>query len=124
MVVLTVSLFRPANAWAQVAKALQAQAWVHSRTLGPDGKEYGEGWFSPKFRVIAGHEVRRLETHDTTLRTFTKYIPAEETVYVVLEQKDRLSMNMDFYHGAARSQGAEQIASVWHGSGSPDAAEG
>ena len=123
-VVLTVSLFRPGNAWAQVAKALQAQAWVHSRTLGPDGKEFGEGWFSPKNRVIAVRhgDGGRVPRHD-----------ASDLHQVRPRRRDRLPppraerpvVDGDgLLPGAARPQGAEQIATVWHGSGRPDPAEG
>ncbi len=103
--VLTVSIFWPANAWAQVAKVLQAQAWVHSRTFGPDGKEVGEGWFSPKNRVIASRHGAEVEYHDAALRTLTKYVPTEETVYRLPEQKDRLSMGMDFYQALLDPKG-------------------
>ncbi len=103
--VVTVSLFRPANAWAQVAKALQAQAWVHHRTLGPDGKQVGESWFSPKNRVIASRHGAEAEYHDVTLRTFTKYVAAEDTVYRLPEQNDRLSIGMDFYHALLDAKG-------------------
>lgn len=95
--VLAVPLFRPANAWAQVAKALQAQAWVHTTTIGPDGKSVGESWFSPKNHVIAGRRGGELEYHDAALGTFTKYVAAEQTIYRLPEQKDRLAMGMDLY---------------------------
>ncbi len=103
--ILTVSLLRPSNAWAQVAKAFQAQAWVHSRTLGPDGKEVGEGWFSPKNRVIASRHGEEVEYHDATLRSFTKYVPAEGTVYRLREQDERLSIGMDFYRALLDPKG-------------------
>src|SRR5262245_35918863 len=50
---VAILMLRPANAWAQVAVALQGRPWIHTRTLGPDGKEFGERWFSPQNGVSA-----------------------------------------------------------------------
>ena len=65
---------------------------MHTRTLGPDGKEFGEAWFSPKNGVIAVRHGAEVEYHDRALRTFTKFVPAEETVYRLPERSDRMSM--------------------------------
>jgi hypothetical protein len=96
-VVLALALSRPANAWAQVAQALQERPWVHTRTVGPDGKEYGEVWFSPKNGVSAVRHGPQVEYHDHALRTFTKFVPAEGVVYVLPENPELMSQDLDFY---------------------------
>ncbi len=102
---LALTLLRPADAWAQVAKALQGRTWVHTRTLGPDDKQYGESWFSPKSGVIAFRYGAEVEYHDHALRTFTKYVPDEGIVYRLPETRDRMTRDPDFYRQLLDPQG-------------------
>ena len=85
---MTVALIRPANAWAQVAKAVQDRPWVHTRTLGPDGKEYGESWFSVKNNVSAVRHGPIVEYHDKTLKVVAKYVADEGVVYRIPENPE------------------------------------
>jgi hypothetical protein len=94
---LALTMLRSANAWAQVAKALQGRPWVHGRAFEPDGKEAGETWFSPKSGVIAFRVGAEVEYHDHALGIFTKYIAAEGVVYRLLENNERISINGEFY---------------------------
>jgi hypothetical protein len=96
-VTLALALFRPASAWAQVAQALQGRPWVHTRTLGPDGKPYGEAWFSPKTGVTAVRHGPHVEYHDRALRTFTKFVPDEGVVYRLPENSELRSQDTEFY---------------------------
>ena len=97
VVVLAIELSRPPNAWAQVAQALQERPWFHTRTLGLDGKEYHEAWFSPKRGITAARHGTDIEYHDHALRTFTKFVPAEGVVYRLPENPDLMSQGLDFY---------------------------
>jgi hypothetical protein len=94
---LVLLLLRPTNAWAQVALAVRERPWVHSRTLGPDGKEYGESWFSVKNGVSAVRHGTIIEYHDTILRTVMKYVTEEQTIYRVPENPELRARNPDFY---------------------------
>jgi len=94
---LALVLFRPANAWAQVALALQGRPWVHTRTLGPDGKVYGEAWFSPKSGVSAVRHGPDVEYHDDALRTLIKFVPAEGVIYRLPDSPERMSQDLTFY---------------------------
>jgi hypothetical protein len=94
---LALVLLRPANAWAQVARALQGRPWVHTRTLGPDGKPYGEAWFSPKNGMSAVRHGPHVEYHDPALRTFIKYVPDEGVIYRLPENPERRSADLEFY---------------------------
>jgi hypothetical protein len=96
-VVLALVLSRPANAWAQVARALQGRPWVHTRTLGPDGKPYGEAWFSPQSGISAVRHGPHVEYHDRALRTFIKYVPDEGVIYRLPENTEPRSQEVDFY---------------------------
>jgi hypothetical protein len=96
-VVIALVLSRPANAWVQVAQALQGRPWVHTRTLGPDGKQAGEAWFSPKSGVSALRHGPHVEYHDPALRTLIKYVPEEGVIYRLPEQTERASMGVNFY---------------------------
>ena len=95
-VALALVLTRPANAWTEVAQALQGLPWVHTRTLGPDGKEVGQAWFSPKNGVSAVRHGPFVEYHDHALQTFTKYVPEEKIVYRLPETSDRNSKGIEF----------------------------
>ena len=103
--VLAVVLFRPENAWAQVAQALQRQAWVHTRSLGPDGKQYGEGWFSPKTGVVAVRHGPNVEYHDDALRTFVKYVPDEGVIYRLPERPEAWAHDPDPFWGLLDAKG-------------------
>jgi len=95
---LFLTLLRPANVWAQVAKALQARTWVHTRITGPDSKVYGETWFGPKSGVIAFRHGPEVEYHDQALGTFTKYVAAENVIYRLPEtQQQTSSPDLEFY---------------------------
>jgi hypothetical protein len=101
------ALSRPANAWAQVAQALQGQTWVHTRTLGPDGKPRSESWFSPKGHVSANRLGPDLEYHDHALRTFNKFVAAEGVVYRLPENPELTSSHdLDFYGQLLDPKGA------------------
>jgi hypothetical protein len=89
-------LFRPANAWAQVAEALRERPWIHSRTLGPDGKQYGEAWGSARKGISAVRRGSTIEYHDAALRTIMKYVPEEQTIYRLPENPDRVTQKPDF----------------------------
>ncbi len=88
---------RSANAWAQVATALQGRSWVHSKTVGPDNKVFGESWFSPKRRVIAFRHDADAEYHDHALRVFSKYVASEGVIYHLPEGSERMSMDLGFF---------------------------
>ena len=105
-VVLALVLLRPANmAWAQVAKALQEQPWVHTRTLGPDGKQSGEAWLSPKWGVLAARHGPHVEYHDRALRTFTKYIADEGVIYRLPERAERMADGLEVYQQLLDAKG-------------------
>jgi hypothetical protein len=81
VVLVLVTLSRPAIAWAQVAQALQGQPWVHGKVVGPDGKELFEQWLSSD-RARGGERAGpRIAFHDYKRKTLTKYVPAEGVVY-------------------------------------------
>ena len=95
-VALALLLTRSANAWTQVAQALKGLPWVHIRTLGPDGKEAGQAWFSPKNGVSAVRHGPQIEYHDQALKTFTKYVPDEEVIYRLPEIPDQNLNSIEF----------------------------
>ena len=79
--VLAIVLLRPDNAWAEVARALQGKSWVHTKTLGADGKVYHEAWSSPAQQHLglpAGGDAS--EYHDLALRIVMKYVPADGAI--------------------------------------------
>ena len=97
-VVLAIALSRPANAWAQVAHALQ------ERTVGPhaDARVRRERVpaKSGSARRTASTATRHgpdVEYHDHALRTFTKFVPAEGVVYRLPENPELMSQGLDFY---------------------------
>jgi hypothetical protein len=94
---LALALFRPTNAWAQVALALQDRPWIHSRTIGPDGNEYGESWFSVKNGVSAVRHGTIIEYNDITLKTVMKYVPEDQTIYHVPENPELRPRQPDFF---------------------------
>ena len=95
-VTLALLIPRPAIAWTQVAQALKGLPWVHTRTLGPDGKEYGQAWFSTRNGVVAFRHGPNIEYHDRALQTFTKYVRAEKVLYRLPESSDRMPDQLDF----------------------------
>jgi hypothetical protein len=96
-VMLALALSRPANAWAQVARALQGRPWVHTRAVGPGEKESNEVWFSPKNGVSAVRRGSEVEYHDHALRTFTKFVAAEGVIYHLPENAEMLSHELEFF---------------------------
>jgi hypothetical protein len=96
-VMLALALSRPANAWAQVARALQGRPWVHTRAVGPGEKESNEVWFSPKNGVSAVRRGSEVEYHDHALRTFTKFVAAEGVIYHLPENAELLSHELEFF---------------------------
>ena len=83
---------RPVNAWASVARALQAKPWIHMVTLGTDVPQ-GESWISPTFQILAskydhGPEHRGAEFHDLKMGIKTQYVASEDTVYRLPEAVD------------------------------------
>jgi hypothetical protein len=95
--VLVVMVLRPVNAWAEVAQAVQGKPWVHSKTVGPDGKVYSETWSSIKNGVSAFRHGTDVEYHDTATRIFTKYVPADGVIYRLLENPDQRSEDPNFF---------------------------
>jgi hypothetical protein len=89
-------LLRPANAWAQVALALRERPWVHTRTVGPDGKQYGEAWASGKNGITAIRHGSTVEYHDRALRTIMKYVADEQTIYRLPENPELHAQQSDF----------------------------
>ena len=88
---------RPANAWPEVAQALQGRPWVHTRTVGPDGKEASEVWFCPKLGVTAGRHGTEIEYHDRGLRIVMKYLRDEGVIYRLPESPDHTVQMLDFF---------------------------
>src|SRR5262249_46927479 len=75
----------------------QGRPWIHTRTFGPDGKEYGERWFSPQSGVKAVRHGLDLEFHDRALRTSMKFVPAEGVIYRLPENPEAISQDLRFY---------------------------
>ena len=78
-------LTRPANAWAQIAQALQEKPWIHVVTRESD-RVLVESWISPRFQIVAfkydhGPEHHGAEYHDLKTRIKAQYIAGENTVY-------------------------------------------
>ncbi len=94
---LLLMISRPANAWPEVAQALQGKPWVHTRTVGPDGKEASEVWFSPKLGVTAGRHGTEIEYHDRGLRIVMKYLRDEGVIYRLPESPDHTVQMLDFF---------------------------
>jgi hypothetical protein len=94
---LLLVMSRPANAWPEVAQALQGKPWVHTRSVGPDGKDFGEVWFSPKLRVSAARHGSEIEYHDRGLRIVTKFMRDEGVIYRLPENPDLASQSLDFF---------------------------
>jgi hypothetical protein len=94
---LVVMVLRPANAWAEVAQAVQGKPWVHTKSVGPDGTVYVETWSSAKNGVSAFRHGTDVEYHDTTIRMFTKYVPADGIIYRLPENPDNPSRESDFF---------------------------
>jgi hypothetical protein len=103
--ILAVVLIRPANAWAQVARALQGRPWIHTRAIGQGVKEANEFWFSPKNGVSAVRRGAELEYHDHALRTFTKFVLAEGVIYRLPENAEMLSYEFEFYRQLLNPEG-------------------
>jgi hypothetical protein len=81
VVLVLVTLSRPAIAWAQVARALQGRPWVHGEVVGPDGKKLFEQWLSSD-RALGGERAGpQIAFHDYRRKILTKYVPAEGVVY-------------------------------------------
>ncbi len=81
VVLLLVTLSRPAIAWAQVAEALQGRPWVHGKVVGPDGKELIEQWLSSNRERGGERAGPWVAFHDYKRKILTKYVPAEGVVY-------------------------------------------
>ena len=100
-------LVRPVNAWASVAKALQAKPWIHIVTRGPNAPKQ-ESWISPMFQILAskydhGPEHRGAEFHDLKMGIKTQYVAEENTIYRLQEDAARQQYN------ARELTGFEQI---------------
>ena len=102
---LLVVVLRPTNAWAEVAQAVQGRPWVHSKTVGPDGKVYSEIWSSITNGVSAFRHGTDVEYHDTATRIFTKYVPADGVIYRLLENPDQRSEDPDFFQQLLEPKG-------------------
>jgi hypothetical protein len=102
---VAVMLLRPANAWAQVALALQGKPWVHTKNVGPDGKVYVETWSSVKNGVSAFRHGTDVEYHDTTLRTFAKYVSTENVIYRLPENPGQETPDPNFFRQLLESRG-------------------
>jgi hypothetical protein len=90
-------LVRPANAWARVAKAMQAKPWIHIATRGPNSPQT-ESWISPTFQILAskydhGPEHRGAEFHDLKMGIKTQYVALENTIYRLPEAADHQQHN-------------------------------
>lgn len=81
VVLVLVTLSRPAIAWAQVAQALQRRPWVHGKVVGPDGKELVEQWVSSDRELGGERAGPQIAFHDYKRKILTKYVPAEGAVY-------------------------------------------
>ncbi|QEH35772.1 hypothetical protein OJF2_43290 [Aquisphaera giovannonii] len=99
-------LLRPANAWAQVARAIREQSWLHGRHVGPDGKVLSEAWFSPPTRAMASRSDRAIEYHDPARRTVTRFVPADGTIYLLPESSELVNASMDFYRALMDPSGS------------------
>ena len=55
--------------------------------------------------MIAVRHGSEVEYHDCALRTFTKYVPAERTVYRLPEDTERMSQDLGFYRQLLDPQG-------------------
>ncbi len=75
-------LFRPADTWADVARAVEARPWVHGTSTAPDGKTT-ELWFAPGREVMAGRDPYQATFYDQRLRILWTYEPAEKVLYRV-----------------------------------------
>jgi hypothetical protein len=70
---------------------------VHTRTFGPDGKEFGHAWFSPKHGVVAVHHGPHIEYHDRTLQIFFKYVEEEKVLYRLPESSERMPVGLESF---------------------------
>ena len=102
---LAVMFLRPTNAWAQVAQALQGKPWVHTKSVGPDGKVYVETWSSVQNGVSAFRHGTDVEYHDTALRTFTKYVATENVIYRLPENPGQEAQDPNFFRQLLESKG-------------------
>ena len=103
--VLAVVLLRPANAWAEVARALQAKSWVHTKTLGSDGKVYNEAWSSPTNSISASRRGDASEYHDLALRIVMKYVPADGAIYRLRASPELPKQDPDFFRDLLETKG-------------------
>ena len=103
--VLLLVISRPASTWAEVAQALQGKPWVHARTVGPDGKEASEVWFSTKLGVSAVRHGSEIEYHDRNLRIVTKFMRDEGVIYRLPENPDLAGQNLEFFGQLLDSKG-------------------
>ncbi len=103
--VVVAMLLRPANAWAQVAQALEREPWVHTRTLGLDGVVHVETWSSVRNGMSALRRGTDAEYHDTALRIITKYVSAEGVIYRLPENPEAKSIDIDLFRHLLESKG-------------------
>ena len=93
----SLSLFRPANAWARITQAVRDQTWIHIVSNGPQGTA-SELWLSPRFAILAvrydhGPDHRGAEYHDLKAGTNEQYVADEDTIYRLREGDDRRSFH-------------------------------
>jgi hypothetical protein len=89
LVVAILPLARPANAWAQITRAVQEKSWIHIVREGPAGTG-SERWLSPRFAIVAdkydhGPDHRGAEYSDLKTGIKTQYVAGENTIYRVRE---------------------------------------
>ncbi len=94
----TVALLAVGNrdAWAHVARAIQAQPWVRFTVQRPDGVaapedfEAAEHWLSSKHKVIAGKRGRRADFLDLERRELYSYFPDTHSVQLSTSRDEQI----------------------------------
>ena len=80
---------RASNAWAPVVEALRRQAWVHGKTVGPEGRELDEIWFSGREGVLAYKGPAQIGFLDHKLKVFATFVREQGVVHRRPEDRDR-----------------------------------
>lgn len=94
---ITLALSRPAFAWTEVADALKKQSWIHGRIMNAEGKQEGETWYSPTMEVAAYRVGPEIGYRDYKLKSLSKYVPSENTIYQLPENPADSVRGIDFY---------------------------
>jgi hypothetical protein len=87
---------RPQSAWADMARSMLTQDWIHVVERSP-ADEPLELWLSPRHQIKAVRIGRRVQLFDHRLKIAYSYEPAENTLYKMPDDDPRTPDDLELF---------------------------